>query len=270
MNTTHFHRFLLIAAIAAAVVGCDDESTTPETPPAEATGPVTPATPEAPAPAPPVQELMANHFQRAWAARDAIIAGDFAGARTAMAWLAEPHDDASLPEEVRPRIEPMREAAREFGAATELARAGDAFARMLARCGTCHEQTQRRPNFEPPPPPTGDSVQAHMQRHRWAADRMWEGLVGARPELFQQGAAVLHETELHQEDFAADGVDPERLQALAQYVHDTADQAKEATTEQARVEAYGRFLATCAGCHRLVGRGPGAASEPSVLPPAAP
>lgn len=213
------------------------------------------------------RKLMANHYEKAWEARDAVIRGDFDEAKKAVKWLAEHEQGDALPEDVRPELAPMQKAARRFVDAEELREAGAAFAEMLDRCGSCHAQVEGGPEFDPPPVPEGDAVADHMQRHRWAADRMWEGLVGASPELYHRGAEALAETELKPEELPGAAKDPEKADALAKHVHELATTVAQAEGKETTVEAYGRFIASCAGCHRHIGGGPGAdnTSEPTLV-----
>lgn len=241
--------------------GCGDDAEPEATEPTEAEAePTEPAEPEGP-----TKTLMAEHFRKAWSARDAVIRGDFDAAKRDVGWLAEHDQGAALPAHLRPKLDPMQQAANEFVETQSLTEAGAAFARMLHRCGQCHTEADGGPEFEPAEPPEGEGVEVEMQRHRWAADRMWEGMVTPDPEAFARAAEVLAETPMGSAEMAeGTDADPARLEALVSHVHEMAEQAEDAENEDARILAYGRFVASCAACHRLVGKGPGHDSEPSL------
>lgn len=208
------------------------------------------------------KKLMADHYEKAWEARDAIIRGNFEAAKKSVGWLAEHDQKDALPTDVRPKLEPMQAAAGRFVEAKELRAAGAAFAEMLAACGSCHAEVEGGPEFDPPAAPEGDDVTDHMQRHRWAADRMWEGIVAPDSDLYHSGAEALMGTQMKPADLPGAAKDPEKVEALAKHVHEMAGQAVDAKDEPTSIAAYGRFIASCAGCHRYIGGGPGA-DQPS-------
>jgi len=251
----HRTRQALILLLVLLPLACDSdeerqpEPTDPASTPESATGGPE-RTPEEEA----VGGLMRGHFAKAYEARVAIIAADFDAAKAAMRELTRQEGEEGLPEELRPRLVPMREAARKFEDASTLVDAGLALANTLVHCGSCHAVAEKGPRFAVPPIPEGDTPKAHMQRHNWASDRMWEGLVTGAAEPFASAAEVLREDALF--DHSDDGY-PERIRALSRHVHAVGQSASEAETSEARAEVYGRFLATCAGCHRELGQGPG-------------
>lgn len=256
---------LAVAVCGLWIAGCDDE---PGAPPPEA-DPRPAAEPEAdPSPAAegiptPAGQLMRGHFVRAIDARQALIRADLDRARADMAWLAAHGEADTLPEALRPRLAAMQSEAARFADATTLTEAGTAFARTLVRCGECHAASDGGPAIATPPLPEGDTVASHMQRHQWAADRMFEGLVTADPERFLLGTEALTEVPLHADQLpGSQAQPPQRLQALTNHVHDLAEEAQEVSTEDQRAGLYGRYLATCGACHRLLEGGPEASPAP--------
>ena len=253
---------LILPLLAVLLLGaCDDDSeagptagTTqePEAQPPAATGDPEQDQPEVS----PTGMLMREHFTKAREARAALIGGDIETARAAMGWLAANDPGVGeIPEALRPSLTGMREKAGAFAEAATLTDAGLAYAAMLTHCGECHGALERGPTFAIPPLPEGDELRSHMQRHRWAADRMWEGLVTHDTERFGSAAEVLSEVALHQEALPTGEVPAERIHALAQHVHELGPEAAAAETDEARADIYGRFLATCATCHRALGVG---------------
>ena len=249
-----FPRFLFVGLAIVATAACGDDAEPAAQPPGEATeAEGERASAEATAA---TRRLMAEHFQKATEARQAIIGSDIEGARAAMAWLGQHNPGGeSLPAEAQPHLVGMREKAAAFGDAETITDAATDFGAMLTHCGACHAALETGPRFMPPPPPQGDTLPDQMRRHAWAADRMWEGLVTQDAALFTRAATVLDEVTLSPEQLPAGVLDPERVQGLIDHVHELGDEAGGAADWDARVAVYGRFLATCAACHRVMGVG---------------
>jgi hypothetical protein len=122
-------------------------------------------------------------------------------------------------------------------------------ARLAEACASCHVDAGAMPVFDKPPdaPPDRDDVAARMARHRWAADRMWEGMVGNADAPWRAGVEILAQAPLH---FSA--LDGGRA-ALAKRLRELADQARQREsidTVSERAQLYGEILVTCAACHR--------------------
>ena len=257
--------------VCAALLGvaCGEESTpsvpvaTPEPTPPEAVENTDVAPPS------PVGEVMRMHFERAANSRDAIVRGDLDSARIDMNWLATHHGGDTLPEHLRPLFAQMQTEAGHFAEATTLTEAATALARTLTRCGGCHRVSHGGPDIAIPPLPEGDSVPAHMQRHRWAADRMWEGLVKDDADVYRTGAGALREGSLFEAELegrANTQAPRERVRAIANLVHELGTEAAGAETATDRADIYGRLLATCATCHRMLGVGDTVAAGEGVTP----
>ena len=92
-----------------------------------------------------------------------------------------------------------------------------------------------------------------MIGHMWAADRMWKGLVTPSAVSWSHGVAALAGDPLHGTSLVSGADDSEELAALAAKVHDLAAQGRVISEMDARAEIYGRFLATCAECHLMLG-----------------
>lgn len=222
-----------------------------------------PAKPAETAPAPeqaetitPTQALMRGHFQQAGEAREALLRADIASAKKAMHWLATHKLGVALPQELQPLLAPMQESASHFAKATNMREAGVALAQTLTKCGDCHDKAGKGPTFAVPPLPQGKDPVHHMQRHHWAAQRMWEGLVKRDPEAFEAAANAMAEGPIDAALLAPPPGEKETVDQLTQHLHGLGEKAKAAKDPMARAEAYGNFLATCATCHRMLGRGP--------------
>lgn len=255
---------LCLVTVFASTAGCDDPPPVDPTPSEPAEPPVVdePEIADLPEPTPP-QRLMHGHYRRASEAREALIRGDVEAARVEMQWLATHHEGDALPENLQPRLTAMQTDAAAFAEATTLTEAGQALSRTLVRCGECHQASGGGFHVALPPIPEGDTVVAHMQRHRWSAERMWEGLVTADVEQFNAGTEALREVPLHEHALpASEEQPPERVSALATHVHELGAEARDAADWPARANLYGRYLATCAACHRLLETGPDAPPQP--------
>ncbi|MDH5676250.1 MAG: hypothetical protein OEZ06_29285 [Myxococcales bacterium] len=257
---------LLLLAVLACGHGCTPEQdkapepTAPPEPSAEA--PAEPAAvepaPKAPGDKTEVQKLMRGHFAHAAQAREALIRGDIEAAGAAMKWLAEHEKGDALPQTLRPLLQPMQQAAAGFAEVKTLREAGAALATTLTKCGACHQEAKDGPIFAASPMPTGEDARSHMQRHLWVASRMWEGLVLGSGELFAEAAKELESTGVDPAVLTG-GAHAAKVKALTEHVHKLAEEAGATGADadaDARAHIYGRFLATCATCHRMVGKGP--------------
>jgi hypothetical protein len=83
---------------------------------------------------------------------------------------------------------------------------------------------------------------ARMTRHRWAADRLWEAIVGDSDDAWREGLDVLAATPL---DF---GVDRAPFARELQRIANNARRSK-APAASTRAATYGELLVTCAGGH---------------------
>ncbi len=231
--------------------------------PAQTPAPPAPAPAAAPAAAP-VGEAkvhMKNHFLKAYEAKDAVVAGNFEQARAPMAWLAT-HDHPNMDPTWAPHVANMKAAAAVGAEATDLIGAGAAIAGVAATCGSCHTALSAGPSFTvgDAPAQTEEAhldrdAKAHMARHKWGADRLWEGLVGPSEEAWRRGAEVLGgDAELFSH---ADGELPEGVQELAAEIHRLGARAQGAASPSERSEVYAELLLTCAACHATVDAGPG-------------
>jgi len=264
-------RVWLVAMIFALGCGDEAEPSSSEATDGTESAQETESAEEAPAaeipPPTPAQALMHGHYRRASEARDALIRADIEGARGHMAWLATHEEGDALAPNLRPMLTAMQTEAARFAEASTMTEAGDALARTLVQCGNCHQASGGGFVVALPPMPAGEGTAAHMQRHMWSAERMWEGLVTADDEQFRAGTDALREAPLHDEHVPAANTQPEgRVDAITELVHQLGVEAQDASTPEARASIYGRYLATCGTCHRLLGQGPQAPVQPTLEP----
>src|SRR4051812_3341410 len=100
-------------------------------------------------------------------------------------------------------------AVREQAAALTNATTAEAALRALtkagAACASCHAASGTLPDLGTPPvaPPDRATIDARMARHRWATDRLWEGVMGLSDEAWTAGLDVLVATPLPASELAA-------------------------------------------------------------------
>jgi cytochrome c553 len=156
--------------------------------------------------------------------------------------------DESGSEVVAKRVVVVRERAEALASAPSVDEGCRRAAKLAAACADCHVDSGVLPEFANPPtvPPDLDTVKARMARHRWATDRLWEGVVGDNDETWRAGLDVLSATPLPWSKISAE------REALAHRLQQLADDARKTqATDQLRDRArsYGEILVTCAACH---------------------
>lgn len=204
---------------------------------------------------------MHEHLTRITTIKAHIIMGDLDGVRPPAAWLAEHEAVSGLPANFERYVELMREFARQVVEAPDLDSAAVSVSRMARACGNCHlvNGVGLEFGYDQRPADSADTI-AHMQRHQWAADRLWEGLIGPSDSAWSRGSSMLVDAPLHPDDVmdeTTDGVEPTALDEIAHQVHRLGGQGTSARTPDARSELYGEILGLCADCHTRLDRGPG-------------
>jgi hypothetical protein len=99
-------------------------------------------------------------------------------------------------------------------------------------------------------------VRATMQRHQWAAQQLWEGLVVPSDDAWSAGALVMSEAPLEPEELSPGHSSAPRVGELALAVHDLGAKAGVSDRVSVRADLYGQMLASCADCHKWLGGGP--------------
>jgi cytochrome c553 len=121
-------------------------------------------------------------------------------------------------------------------------------ARLSEACASCHVDAGAVPRFDTPPkvPADRQTIDSRMARHRWAADRVWEGMIGHADAPWRAGLDVLAATPPPFSPLDSDRVAmAKRLQELAMQ----ASQRRMGDTLAERAQTYGELLVTCAACH---------------------
>ena len=192
-----------------------------------------------------LSEHMADHYARATQVQTAVINANLAAAKVAAAWLADHPVAANFPENA---LDEMRTAARVVVDAENIFDAARGTGRIGAACGHCHELMNIRTGLESNTAYSlGSSLPKRMSRHLWAADRMWEGLIGNSDEAWVAGAEMLLEAPLSGEDIT--GAEQPVIDYIGKQIHELASKARLADQREDRAELYGEFMARCASCH---------------------
>jgi cytochrome c553 len=190
-----------------------------------------------------------------------LVRGNIEEARALALSIASAPEPAAFEPWAR-QLALVRKRATELAAATFVDDACMRAARLAEACATCHLETDAVARFAQVPelPADQPTIEARMQRHRWAADRLWEGMIGYADQPWRAGLDVLAETPL------PFGVIGEQRIMIGRRLQVIADEARRRPTAErdslaARTETYGEILATCAGCHATPANEPRAIRE---------
>jgi cytochrome c553 len=198
---------------------------------------------------------MHRHFDDVTAIQQALISGDLLLAQS-LAKQTRAGFAGPAPEKWGPFIERTVASAEMMEAAKDLDMAARVAATMAGTCGDCHSNLGIHAtgvHVEPAPTAEGNnSFSSYMRRHRWAADRMWDGLIGPSDAAWNAGVQVLISTPLKAEDVSNQMVVTPEIEALLKQVEESSTTAQVAQTPEQWRELYGGLLAGCASCHRLM------------------
>lgn len=208
-----------------------------------------------------VATQMHQHLDRITTIKSMIVMGNLDGVRDPAIWLADHEAVSGLPENFEPYIGLMRQYAREVNNASGLRSAAISVSQMAKTCGNCHmvNEVKIEFGFDQMPPEWSDTV-SHMQRHQWAVDRLWDGLIGPSENAWNRGLNMLVDVPLHPDDVMDEesaGADTAALDRITRRIHDLAGLGTVTRTPTARSELYGEILGLCAECHTHLDRGPG-------------
>lgn len=203
-----------------------------------------------------VLEHMHDHYDAVVKIQSAVIAGSLEDTRESARWLIEHPTPAGLPAHWDEHVDAMRTAARDTLDAQDVASAASATSRLGLACGGCHLTNNVSVEFEGVMRPSDNgNARAHMQRHQWAADRMWEGLIGPSDFSWSRGANLLFESPMNSEALGAESGD-DTLLGMARRIHQLAANATTVSQPMERAGIYAEFLTNCAACHNALDEGP--------------
>jgi len=205
-------------------------------------------------------EHMHGHLDEISTIKAAVIAGRLEDVEQPATWLATHEEPPGMPGTWMPYVQEMRLYAARAAAATQLTEAAAAISEIARACGGCHRASgfDVAFGFDERPPGDVQNLRTQMQRHLWAADRMWEGLIGPSDAAWKRGTEILAEVRLDTADIGADPAQTGRVSGLLERARELGGEGSRATSPELRSGLYGEFLALCATCHSLTGGGPGA------------
>lgn len=189
---------------------------------------------------------MRMHFGDLRMVEQLLVAGKLADGLSVAYLLARQTDDPGL-------VRWDAQSSRVSAAALELTKARDTdealrrLSRVAVECAGCHAAVDRAVMLRSPPtlPADRPARATRMARHAWAADRLWEGIIGDDDARWRRGLAVLAETPLPSVVSSGDGHSAGSLQAFAREQLD----GRRAASSADRATAYGEILVLCARCH---------------------
>jgi hypothetical protein len=189
---------------------------------------------------------MARHFGDLLEITHLVLAGKLDDARARAFLLTRPaHDDGLT--DLASESQAVEDAAAALRQAPSLSDACRLTAKVAQACASCHVQVSRLFRVSPPPEePSGEpTLEARMQRHRWAADRLWEGVVLGDDRRWRQGLEVLaaQPVAMPKGERLA-----QRLQAMA--IDSLGQLEQRSDSYESRAHAYGEMLVTCSTCHQ--------------------
>ena len=207
-----------------------------------------------------VAHHMHEHLDRITTIKAQIVMSNLSGVREPATWLADHESVAGLPENFEPYVELMREYAHQVVDAPDLKSAAVSVSKMAKTCGNCHlvNEINLEFGYDQMPENRTDTI-SHMQRHQWAADRLWEGLIGPSDSAWNRGTDMLVDVPLHPSDLMnelAEGEDAADIEVIARRIHVLGGQGTSARTPDTRSELYAEILGLCANCHTRLGGGP--------------
>ncbi len=204
------------------------------------------------------QAHMHGHLDQVGAVKAAVIAGDLAAVREPAFWLAE-HEEPGVPEPWIPYVDEMRRYAERAATSQDLTAAAAAVSEIARACGDCHLASGFSVAFGYDQRPPGDvqNLRTEMQRHLWAADRMWDGLIGPSDRAWKAGTDMLAEVQLTAPQVTSEESKQQQAVDLVSRIQALGRQGSLASSRELRSGLYGEFLALCASCHSLTGGGPG-------------
>lgn len=225
MFSSHFGPGLPLLVFATALTGCAG----------------------GPQPAEDSPSHMYAHFTQVGQIRDAVVTGDVDATRRPARWLAT-HEGDSFSEAAQRPLETMRTEARVIAAQTDLGDIAHSVARLGNACAECHRITDGGPRLRSgDSPPASNGPSAHMVRHAWAVDRLWEGLITPSDAAWSAGAGALLGPPLEVAEPGESG--PTQATLLASRVHELGAVARDAPDPASRADAYAQLIETCSLCH---------------------
>ena len=124
---------------------------------------------------------------------------------------------------------------------------------MGVTCAGCHQAKAVGPEpYAPRKTEPSRSIVGHMDRHLWAANQLWAGLITPSENAWTAGAEALSDDPLGAQELPS--VIAYDLVPIAERLHDLGDRAARTKDLARRGEVYGELISTCGECHTAVWR----------------
>jgi cytochrome c556 len=260
----------ILAPIVVVLAGCGSPPSQPaEAPPTPAPAPIateeapaetpdatpaeTPTEPspdtkaEPPPPGSPTEKLMRSHFKETELIRNAVITGDMSAAIAPAKALANIEGFEKLAKNWQPSVKALQAASARVGNSPDIPAIAAATADIGVACGTCHRSTTGPKVQIGTPPAAGATMKSRMQRHIWAAERMWEGLYVPSDAAWKAGTDAMVGEPFPKEIIKKGGV---HARSAAETLKRLIGSAGTKKTPQDRAKAYASMLETCSACHQ--------------------
>ena len=209
------------------------------------------AKPEASPTPPTIKDYMEAHFVITTWSRDAVINGSLDALREPLLAMADFDYGRVAPGDWMAQIVALQATARVTAGAESLEAAAIGVATMARQCGDCHTEKRHKlyfgPDIRTTERPPEASLRERMERHVWAADRMWEGLTGPSDNAWNAGAAALAAVPLASPD--SDVVLSAAFKKRLRDMRTVGTKALAAESRAERADVYASLLVSCADCH---------------------
>lgn len=184
----------------------------------------------------------------------ALLRSDLDGARDQAARLARLEVPGELGAWERP-FRLMREQSTRLATAPSAGEARRRATELATYCADCHMVKARAASFPAlPAPETDGTLRGAMERHRWAADTMWLGIIGPSPTLWRSGLQAIGDLPVTTEHAATPDarLEMERLRRRLDQFGPSADRDLEGQGD--RAARLAAILEVCAACHAVARR----------------
>ena len=196
-------------------------------------------------------EDMWAHFDRAEEIRHAVIVGDMEQVAEPAGWLEANLLSRELPAGSRDYIREIGEQAGEILEAGDIPAVAAGLGRMGEACSGCHQAKALGPEpYDANPVQPSRDIVGHMDRHLWASNQLWVGLITPSEKAWMEGAGALSDEPLGAHELPS--VIAYDLVPIAERLHELGDLAAQATEPAERGRLYGQLIAACGECHTAV------------------
>ena len=202
---------------------------------------------------------MQHHFADVVRVHEAVIRGDLASVRAPAMKVASVAIPTSVPESAAPFVVALRKAGQRAADAKSLPEAAKATVAMVDECAKCHRTVGVFPAVTTRRPPEIGGLLGHMLEHQLATDDLLVGLMVPSPSQFRTGADRLRAAPLRSNQLRRDPEMTKWIREADVRLHEIADRASLAGTNDERGRAYVEIMTTCAQCHSVHSKvwGPG-------------